>query len=246
MAQFDIDAAVAEAIKAIGPKPGQTVGREPKQKYAQSLSSALAVALATALRDCGLEGCRPAGPGEIGTSGAEKRMAGGIGAKKVDVCWSTDESGLILALSIKTINFADGKTHNYQKNLTNRRGDMLFESVTLHRRFPYAVIGGFLFLDWGAGQDGTTQRDSTLKNAHQHFRLFTGRVDPYAREEQLEKVFIVTYDANQFLPRTEVHEAGRLDEPPISFQLAVQQLLELVAERNTDLYELRGDKIRKT
>ena len=78
-------------------------------------------------------------------SGAERRMDGGLGAKKVDVTWATEHSGLLLAISIKTVNFRDRKTANFQKNLTNRRNDMLFESTTLHRRFPYAALGGFFF-----------------------------------------------------------------------------------------------------
>lgn len=32
-------------------------------------------------------------------------MAGGIGAKKVDVTWATDEAGLIAAISVKTHSF---------------------------------------------------------------------------------------------------------------------------------------------
>ena len=79
------------------------------------------------------------------SSGAERRMDGGLGAKKVDVTWATEHSGLLLAISIKTVNFRDRKTANFQKNLTNRRNDMLFESTTLHRRFPYAALGGFFF-----------------------------------------------------------------------------------------------------
>ena len=65
----------------------------------------------------GMDGARPAGPGEVGLSGAERRLAGGIGAKKVDVTWATEESGLILAVSVKTILFKDSRTQNFQKNL---------------------------------------------------------------------------------------------------------------------------------
>lgn len=39
--------------------------------------------------------------GPSSKSGAERRMSGGIGAKKVDVTWATEEGGLLLALSIK-------------------------------------------------------------------------------------------------------------------------------------------------
>jgi hypothetical protein len=48
------------------------------------------------------------------------------------------------------------------------------EAVTLHRRFPYAVLAGFLFLDSEAETDSTGRRHSTFINAHARMRLFTG------------------------------------------------------------------------
>lgn len=81
-------------------------------------------------------------------------LSGGSGQVVTYPCSRpTEESGLILACSVKTLMFKDGKTKNYQKNLTNRRGDLLIEAVTLHRRFPYSVIAGFLFLDAGAAEE---------------------------------------------------------------------------------------------
>ncbi len=127
-------------------------------------------------------------------------MAGGLGPKRVDVTWATEESGLLLAISVKSINFMDRKSKAYQKNLTNRRGDMLFESVTLHRRFPYAVLAGFLILDKGATEDDTSQRKSTFENAHARLELFTGRDDPAGRDEQYERLFVCVFDPNQFAP----------------------------------------------
>lgn len=163
-------------------------------------------------------------------------MAGGIGAKKVDVTWATEESGLLLGISIKTINFRDPRTGNFQKNLTNRRGDMLIEAVTLHRRFPYAVLAGLFFLDAGAERDGTGKRKSTFENAHMRLRLFTGRDDPGGRDEQFESFFLVllnagaaNYDLRAFAvgdPRNEV-----------SMETVVDQLVEKVAIRNPDFYE---------
>src|SRR3546814_5928739 len=93
-------------------------------------------------------------------SGAERRMAGGIGAKKVDVTWATEESGLLLGISIKTINFRDVRTRNFQKSLTNRRGDMLIEAVTLHRRFPYAVLAGL------RSEEHTSELQSLMSISH--------------------------------------------------------------------------------
>jgi hypothetical protein len=183
---------------------------------------------------------RPAEPGELGLSGAERRLAGGIGAKRVDVSWATEESGLIFACSVKTIMFRDGKTGAYQKNLTNRRGDLLVEAVTLHRRFPYAVLAGFLFLDHHAANDSTSRRKSTFENAFPRLRLFTRRLDPAGREEQYERLYLLLVDSNPFSPKITCYE---VNDPttPVDLDDALSDLITLIGERNFDLYEAVGD-----
>jgi hypothetical protein len=153
------------------------------------------------------------------------------------VTWTTEESGLVLGCSVKTINFRDGRTKNYQKNLTNRRGDMLIEAVTLHRRFPYAVLAGFLFLDWGAETDHTGQRRSTWANAHARLRLFTNRPDPAGREEQFERLYLVLVDANKFTPRWRVTEVGA-PHKTLELDAVFTDVITMVAERNFDFYEV--------
>jgi hypothetical protein len=210
------------------------------------MSAAIARAIGEELRQRGMREARPAGPGQlVGGSGAERRLAGGIGAKKVDVTWVTEESGLLLGISVKTISFRDGNTKNFQKNLTNRRGDMLIESVTLHRRFPYAVLVGLLFLDKDARNDGTAKRNSTFENAFPRLRLFTGRADPAGRDEQFERFYVLLVDANPFAPKLECHHVS---DPTQQVNLgdAIDEIVELVAERNFDLYEANAGDIRKS
>jgi hypothetical protein len=180
-----------------------------------------------------------------GKSGAERRMDGGLGAKKVDVTWATEESGLLLALSIKTINFKDKKTNNFQKNLTNRRNDLLYESTTLHRRFPYAVLGGFFFLDVGAKSDGTSSRQSTFINAHRRLKMFTGRSDPAGRAEQYERLFIILVDAT---PNSVSYEAYRAGDSgtQVALDQALGELLEIVAERSPDFYDVVNGALTKS
>lgn len=113
-------------LRTLGPKPSDAAKQSEKKRYSERVSACVAQAFAAELRERGLDRARPAPPGKIDVSGAERRMAGGIGAKKVDVTFATEESGLILAFSIKSVNFVDGASKNFQKNLTNRRGDMLF------------------------------------------------------------------------------------------------------------------------
>jgi hypothetical protein len=145
-----IDDLLTTALRALPAKPADSASQADKKRYSERVSENAAQAIAEELRQRGLREARPGAAGKGERSGAERRMAGGIGAKKVDVTWATEESGLLLGISIKSINFRDRRTGNFQKNLTNRRGDMLMEAVTLHRRFPYAVLGALFFLDKGA------------------------------------------------------------------------------------------------
>ncbi len=115
---------------------------------------------------------------------------------------------------------------------------MLFEGVTLHRRFPYAVLADFFFLDEGAESDGTGRRRSTFENTHQRLRLFTGRADPAGRDEQYERLYVVLVNANKFKPRVEAYEAGHLD--PVDLGHVFNDLVDLIAERNPDFYETDG------
>ncbi|MEZ2370909.1 hypothetical protein [Arthrobacter sp. RCC_34] len=239
-----LDDRLAAAIKAAGVKPADSELAPTKKNYNQRLSDCIALALAEELRDRGMKEARPSGPGEAGVSGAERRLAGGIGAKKVDVSWATEESGLIFAVSVKSIMFRDGKSNNFQKNLTNRRGDMLVEAVTLHRRFPYAVLAAFFILDAAAATDGTARRNSTFENAIPRLRLFTRRPDPAGREEQFERFYLALVDANQFQPSLRIFEVND-GETEINLDTALDDLIELIGERNFDLYGGTDGQITK-
>jgi hypothetical protein len=232
------------ALQSLDPKPDETAPQAQKKSYSEKISNAVAPAFAAELRERGLLGARPAPPGVLGGSGAERRMAGAIGAKKVDVTWATEESGLLLGISIKSINWRDAKTGNFQKNLTNRRGDMLIEAVTLHRRFPYAALGGFMFLDKDAAMDNTATRRSTFLNAHNRLRLFDGRDDPAGREEQYERLYLGLLDANPFAPEFEFFRVGD-PATSISLEAVFDDLVGIVAERNPDFYEAVDGVLRK-
>ncbi len=237
-----IEKALEAALRSLPQKPNDQASRATKRAYSEAMSAAVAVAIGAELRRRGCKEARPAEPGQLGDSGAEPRMAGGIGAKKVDVTWATEVSGLLLGISIKTVNFRDSKTNNFQKNLTNRRGDMLIEAVTLHRRFPYAVLAALFFLDAGAGTDnarsGTTKsrRRSTFLNAHQRLKLFTARRDPYDRDEQFERFYLILVEASPNAARIRVFGVGEPDKE-IALHQVMDDLMILVAERNPDFYE---------
>ena len=240
-----VDDLLLAGLKTLPPKSSIASDQNAKRKYSQDMSAVVAVALAQECRERGMEGTRPSGPGDVSGSGAERRLSGGIGAKRVDVSWSTEESGLILGCSVKTINWRDGRSQNFQKNLTNRRGEMLFESVTLHRRFPYAVLGGFFFLDQDARNDGTGRRRSTFENTFPRLRLFTGREDPAGRDEQYERFYVLLVDANPFTPSVECYHAADGPAQPMPLSKALDDLVELIAVRNFDFYEAVNGAVLK-
>ena len=226
---------LTQALLELGAKPGDDATRPAKKRYSERMSAAVAQVVGSMLREKGLPEARPSLPGEAGVSGAERRMAGGIGNKKVDVTWATEESGLMLAFSIKCINFPDARTKNFQKNFTNRRGDMLFEAVTLHRRFPYSTLIGLFIFDEGAASDGTDRRASTFDNAHRGLRLFSGRSDPAGREEQYERLYVGLVSASSSPPTIAFTEAGS-PENTLDLDQVIDETLRTVVERNADSY----------
>jgi len=238
-----IDDLLEAALKSLPVKPGDDAAQAAKKRYSERVSEVVAQALAEELRCRGLKEARPAPPGILDSSGAERRMAGGLGAKKVDVTWATEAAGLLLAISVKSINFRDSRTGNFQKNLVNRRGDMLMEAVTLHRRFPYSVLAGFFLLDKGAEDDSTIRRKSTFVNAHSRLRLFTGRNDPAGRDEQFERFYLILLEASPLAVECRAFEVGKLDTH-VPMDQVITDLLNITAERNPDFYELENGSLR--
>jgi hypothetical protein len=121
---------------------------------------------------------------------------------------------------------------------------MVGEALTLHRRFPYAVVAGFLFLDKDAKNDETKQRKSTFENAFPRLRIFTGRQDPAGRDEQFERLYLLLVDANPFTPTLECYQVS---DPTTKLELSdvLDELVLLVAERNFDFYEASDGKVRR-
>ena len=149
-----------------------------------------------------------------------------------------------MAISIKSINFRDRKTKNFQKNLVNRRGDALIEAVTLHRRFPYSVLACFFFLDKGAAEDHTPKRRSTFLNAHARLRMFLGRSDPADRDEQYERMYLLLLDAGKRKHSIRAYAVGDPAQP-LGLEKVFDDLMVLVAERNPDFYECEGGTLRR-
>jgi hypothetical protein len=180
---------LVDAVIATGPLlPG--LSQQQKKRYSELLSKNLAYEVAEGLRTVGFSTIKPVrgGPGE-------KAFQGGLGPKKVDVAYSDERHGLQLAVSIKSIN-----SPPYGKNLKNRFADLCTEAITLHLRFPYAVVCALFAFPLGADQDLTEGREqSTFARANKLFATISGRREYSNSAEKFENLTTMLfqpYDPN--------------------------------------------------
>jgi len=177
---------LAGAISKAGPIPPETSSRSVKKRYAETLSKCLAEELAEGLRRKGFSGTKPlaGGPGE-------KAFQGGLGPKKVDVAYSDERHGLLLAVSVKSIMAAP-----YGKNLKNRFADLCTEAITLHMRFPYAVVCAFFAFPEDARKNRTGKRSiSTFDRAMRLMASVNGRQEHTDPAEKFEMIAMLSVEA---------------------------------------------------
>jgi hypothetical protein len=175
---------LASAIAAVQqPPPGAS--REVSKRYAEQVSYSLAREVANGLRRTGFEPVRPTADGK-----GEKAFQGGLKAKRIDVSHADERNGLLLAVSIKSIMTRS----DFGKNLSNRFADMCTESINMHMRFPYAVIGGLFVFPQAADEDMTKGRkESTFKRATKLFSTITGRKEYTDAPEKFETFTMILF-----------------------------------------------------
>jgi len=173
-----------DAIIAAGQLPPDEATQAQKKRYSEILSHKLAVEIGEGLRAVGFQGVKPlrGGPGE-------KAFQGGLGTKKVDVSYSDEQHGLLLAVSIKSINFAP-----FGKNLKNRFSDLCTEAITLHMRFPYAVVCALFAFPVGSDNDLTDRRTlSTFQKATRLLATISGREEYTDPGEKFENITMLLF-----------------------------------------------------
>ena len=228
------------ALAAV-PRPLDAAVQGEKTAYGTHLAKQMAMVLSGELTSMGVPDCRP---NPTSGSGAERSFAGGIGSKQVDVSYATEEIGLVMGISIKGIYFPDATRlkkdgHTYfAKNLVNRKGDMLAEATTLHKRFPYAVLGGLFFFDRRAASDNRSAKRSTYDRCHRAFKPFANRLSHADADEKYECFALGLCDATSY-------ELSWVGDPTKSITLNqfLATILQRVAEVNSDHFDFDGTKL---
>jgi len=213
--------AIENAFDQAGPKPSDEASRERKKNYAEAVSNNLARELAEELRAIGFSEVIPRRDGPT-----EYTFYGGLGSKRVDVSLSDEAHGLLLALSLKGILFRDSRSQGFRKNLANRRGDLCVEAITLHMRFPFAVVAAVMFFDADASRDNQLpvrrRRESTFDAACRYLAGICGRRDQNDANEKFEHVAVLLYDYEE-------HRA-RLYDPVTRAEITLPEFLSRLKE----------------
>lgn len=230
--------ALRDAVLRAGVIPPDSAVQSHKKAYSEKLSHELAIEVADSLRELSFVSIKPEKQviekgkhkGEIRIV-KEKEFQGGLGPKRVDVSYADDRHGLMLAVTIKTLNFPSfpkvkgSKTEfdytgkgNFSKNIKNRFGDLTTESITLHLRFPFAVVSCLYVMPVRSFLDkGSQMKSSTFERAGRLYGTISGRRAYGDPAERFENITLMSYQplTSDKLPGDvwiKLYEAGGMKE----------------------------------
>ena len=194
----DWDRPLLKVLDDVEPRPELSSDRDVKKNYAERLSRRLAMLLADGLRES-FPNITPSVTG----AGQESPTGSDTGVKKLDVKVWDDMLGLILSVSIKTLSFQDWDTKRtegravHEERQAQRHGTARRSRRDPHRRQPFAVLIGLMFMPTGSTQDARGETTwSSFAHAALTFRKRTGRTDPgfLGRTDQFERFYVGLYE----------------------------------------------------
>ena len=170
-----------------------------KRRWSERFADGCAVAIADSFRYSSLASkrIRP----ENLDNGTEPLTPLGSGtSKRIDVTVSDDLLGLEIGVSLKGLNFRDGGSQSYDKNLTGRLYELGDEVRLVHEHLPHAFMVGVFFLPLASCVDKKTERaNSSFTNTVMKLRERTGRLDPAlaAHSARCDASFVCLYSLGQ-------------------------------------------------
>lgn len=178
---------VADALTAAGDRPKESDKQAVKNKYAIAFAEKMAQLVADDLR-----------PRLRGIEATTKRSAGSVrGKKQLDINFSTPQIGLALGISLKSVHIREAaSSRRYTHNLKRNEEELRIEAAGYHKRQPYAVMIGVLFLPFDSVSDGRRDNPSSFGSWVRHLRPYAGRSGPSDEVDRLERIYIALYQPN--------------------------------------------------
>jgi hypothetical protein len=179
------DRVIREILKVAEPRPTSADTVQAKNQYAVRFADAMAAAIVDDLKDR-----------MHGIAASAKRTAGAVGGlKQLDVNFSTPASGLLLGISLKSVHVREGTgARRYTHNMKRNEEELRIEASGYHKRQPYAVMVGVLFLPFDACSDGKRGNSSSFGSWIRHLRPYVGRSGPHDDVDRFERLFVGLYE----------------------------------------------------
>lgn len=176
---------LAAVLKASEPRPTREDEVGEKNKYAVRFADEMAATMAGHLS-----------PRLKGVTATTKRTAGSVrGKKQLDINFSTPQVGLALGISLKSVHLRDvGGAERYTHNMKRNEEELRIEATGYHKRQPYAVMIGVLFLPFDSCDDGKKNNPSSFGSWVRHLRPYAGRTEPDEDADRFERIYIALYE----------------------------------------------------
>lgn len=176
---------IAAVLRAVQPRPQRSDSQSAKNKYASRFADHMAQRISADLA-----------PRLKGISATTKRSAGSVrGRKQLDINFSTPQVGLALGISLKSVHLRDvGGSERYTHNKKRNEEELRVEATGYHKRQPYAVMVGVLFLPFDSCEDGKKSNPSSFGSWVLHLRPYAGRRETDDDHDKFEKIYIALYE----------------------------------------------------
>jgi hypothetical protein len=174
-AHLSPDPAIEAALLHAGVRPTNG-GQDAKRHWSERFANACAVAIANQFRSSALKG-KNIRPVSLETGTEPLTPLGSGTSKRIDVTIADPLLGLEIGVSLKGLNFKDGRAGNFDKNLTGRLYELGDEMRLVHEHLPHAFMAGIFFLPLQSTADKTVRANSSFANTVTKLRERTGRLD---------------------------------------------------------------------
>ncbi len=177
---------IVDVLNSAAPRAEISSPTPEKNQYAIRFADAAAKRIAADLQ--------VAFPG-IAASPARTARSVDNRTKQLDVNYSTSRLGLALGISLKSVHLRDARPPNrYTHNMKRNEEELRIEASGYHRRQPYAVMVGVLFLPFDSCDDGRGDNPSSFGSWVRHLRPYTGRRDPRNDVDRFERIYVALYE----------------------------------------------------
>lgn len=180
----DGSAVIREILDAASPRPGVDDSQSHKNKYAVRFADRAAAIFARDLE-----------PHFEGIEASGKRAAGSVSrTAQLDVNFSTPQYGLAVGISLKSVHLRDrGAPNRYTHNIKRNAEELRIEASGYHKRQPYAVMIGVVFLPFDSCDDAKNDA-SSFGSWVRGLRPYAGRIHPHDDIDRFEKLYIALYE----------------------------------------------------